>query len=124
MDGKDVLLFKDGVWSLSSLVEVCAKRVPFGLLSCLTFASFSLLVGSLFKNAMDFLLYGGVLFVGLFVAGLITNLFVGNIDYVLSISENICASTSISSILTRLFEGLIVTISSISIFYIRERKKL
>ncbi len=115
VDGDYVLLFNGSDWEKVGLIEICSKRIPFGLLSSFTFASIVLLFGSLFNKGMDFAVFGGIVFIALFIVGIYLNSTFLKLDYVLSLTENVMLNTSLLSIFIRIIEGLLLI--GISLFH-------
>lgn len=104
------------------LIDICSRRIPFGLLSSLTFASIVLLLGSLFSKGMDFAIFGGIIFIALFVAGIYLNSAFFKLDYVLSLTENVMLNTSLLSIFIRIIEGLLLIGISLFTFIYKTKK--
>lgn len=122
VDGNYVLLFNGSGWEKIGLIEVCSKRIPFGLLSSFTFASITLLLGSLFSKGMDFAIFGGIIFIALFIAGIYLNSTFFKLDYVLSLTENVMLNTSLLSIFIRIIKGLFLIGLSLFVFIYKTKK--
>lgn len=122
VDGEYVLLFNGSGWEKVGLIGICSKRIPFGLLSSLTFASIVLLIGSLFSKGMDFAVFGGIIFITLFIVGIYLNSTFLKIDYVLSLTENVMLNTSLLSIFIRIIEGFFLIGLSLFVFIYKTKK--
>ncbi len=122
VDGDYVLLFNGSDWEKIGLIDICSKRIPFGLLSSLTFASIVLLLGSLFSKGMDFAIFGGIIFIALFIAGIYLNSTFLKLDYVLSLTENVILNTSLLSIFIRIVEGILLIGISLFTFIYKTKK--
>lgn len=122
VDGDYVLLFNGSGWEKVGLIGICSKRIPFGLLSSLTFASIVLLIGSLFSKGMDFAVFGGIIFITLFIVGIYLNSTFLKIDYVLSLTENVMLNTSLLSIFIRIIEGFFLIGLSLFVFIYKTKK--
>ena len=123
VDGEYVLLFNGSDLEKVGLIEACSRRISFGLLSSLTFASIVLLLGSLFSKGMDFAVFGGIIFIALFIVGIYLNSTFFKLDYVLSLTENVMINTSLLSIFIRIIEGLLLIGISLLVFVFRTKKK-
>lgn len=122
VDGDYVLLFNGSDWEKVALIDICSRRIPFGLLSSFTFASIVLLLGSLFSKGMDFAVFGGVIFIALFIIGICLNIVFFKIDYVLSLTENVMLNTSLLSVFARIIEGLLLIGLSLFVFVYKTKK--
>ncbi len=122
VDGEYVLLFIGSGWEKVGLIEICSKRIPFGLLSSFTFASIVLLLGSLFNKGMDFAVFGGIIFIALFIVGIYLNSTFLKLDYVLSLTENVMLNTSLLSIFIRIIEGILLIGLSLFVFVYKTKK--
>lgn len=122
VDGDYVLLFNGSGWEKVGLIGICSKRIPFGLLSSLTFASLVLLIGSLFSKGMDFAVFGGIIFITLFIVGIYLNSTFFKLDCVLSLTENVMLNTSLLSIFIRIIEGLLLIGLSLFVFIYKTKK--
>lgn len=122
VDGDYVLLFNGNDWEKVGLIDICSKWIPFGLLSSFTFASIVLLLGSLFSKGMDFAIFGGIIFIALFIIGICLNIVFFKIDYVLSLTENVMLNTSLLSVFARIIEGLLLIGLSLFVFVYKTKK--